>query len=270
MAAATFMTDITEIITQAVEAAAMIGSLWSSFKVVDQARDYYNLYNAQRQFYYSTFQIGAEAPLAATVYNTNIAIINYIGADAELYKSTGIFGGNMGDSLGWWQRHAAVFGTTQSAPILNEEYTQDRALLFSHWANIMFRFEESNADLLNDIRWDHRMKLHNVGLKQQSNAVSGLAVAEGQREDTLTRTSSYFAEMSGSLAERRGLVQAHKDVQARYAAMANGQLPQLGSTPTPPTYHSQPMAQPSAQGNGVETFPLGTMPAIGDHFRRVN
>jgi hypothetical protein len=220
MAAATFETDLVEIITQAAEAAAMVGSLWSSFKVVDQARDYYNLYNRQRQFYYSTFQQGAEAPLALDVYNTAIPVLSYTDADALLYANTGVFGGSMSDTGGWWTRRSASFGASPDAAILAEEFNQDDVLTHSHWENVLFRFEESNTDILSDQRWDHRMKLHNVALKQQSAVLSGLASAEGQREDAMSATSSRLADMGNSLAERRGMIQGHKDVQARYAQLS--------------------------------------------------
>lgn len=269
MATASFVTDLTEIITQAVEAAAMVGSLWSSAKMVSQARSYYNLYNTQRQFYYSAFQLGAEAPLAATVYGTSIAVINYTRAAAEEYLPTGVFNGAMGDTQGWWTRHSAMFGQAPSIDILTEEYAQDRVLVQGHWTNVMYRFEESNVDLLNDQRWDHRMKLHNVAMKRQSEVVSELASGVGLRESVMSNTSSYLADAASSLAERRGLVRAHKDVQARYAELTSGS----GSVYTPPPRGSASYRDPNGgvrpAGNGVQTFALGTMPAVGDHFRPV-
>lgn len=266
MATASFVTDITEIITQAAEAAAMIGSLWSSFGVVNQARQYYNLYNTQRQFYYTTFQQGAELPLAIEVYNTNIAVRNYTAAANEPYLTTGVFSGAMGDTVGWWTRHNAMFGDSPATSILSDEYAQDRMLMLGHWSNVMFRFEESNVDLLNDQRWDHRMKLHNAALKEQSAVVSALASAEGQREETLTKTASYYAEVSNSLAERRGLVRAHKDVQARYAELSAGSMSQAAYVP----------GQSNRGSNGGSSSYRASPsawhmePSDNDHFRDVN
>jgi hypothetical protein len=226
MAAAVFETDLTEIITQALEGAAMVGSLWSSFGVVDLARSYYNLYHAQRQFYYSTFQQGAEAPLAVAVYNTPLVTMQYAATAAQLYSPTGVFGDAMGNSpTPWYIRHSLMFGTIPAAAILNDELTQDQLLTESQWTNVMFRFSEVNFDLLSEQRWDHRMKLHNVALKQMSTVLGGLASAVELREDNMTSRASNFADMSNSLAQRRGLVQGHKDVQARYAALANSSSP---------------------------------------------
>jgi hypothetical protein len=220
MAAAVFETDLTEIITQAIEAAAMLGSLWSSFGVVDLARSYYNLYNAQRQFYYTTFQQGAEAPLAVTVYNTPLVTLQYAATAAQLYSPTGVFGGAMGVSpQPWCTRRGLMFGAGMPTSIIEDELFQDQELVESQWTNVMYRFAEVNFDLLSDQRWDHRMKLHNVALKQMSTVLSGLASAVELREDTMTSRASYFADVSNSAAQKRGMVQGHKDVQARYAAL---------------------------------------------------
>jgi len=264
MATASFVTDLTEIVTQAVEAAAMVGSLWSSFEVVEQARAYYNLYNSQRQFYFSVFQTGAEAPLATSVYNTPIPVLNYAAQRNELYLPTGVFGGAMGDTLGWWTRRGAMFGEAQGNPtIYAEEYAPDRILTLGHWTNIMYRYEESLFDTLSDQRWDHRMKLHNVALKEQSKVISGLASAENQREDTITQTGSYLAEMSNSLAQRRGNIQGHKDVQQRYAELGNS----AGGTYAGMS-RSAPAPRAPAQTYGLGS--QGASQALPGHFETVN
>jgi hypothetical protein len=262
MAAATFQTDLTEILTQVIEAAAMLGSLWSSAKMVEQARSYYNLYRTQRQFYYSTFQTGAEAPLAAAVYGTPIVPINYANASAVLYSSIGVFGGSMGEASGWWERHGLMFGTAVSDTILSDEYLPDRALMQSQWVNVMFRFEESNFDLLSDQRWDHRMKLHNVAMKQQSAVVSELASGAALREDVMTKTSSYLGDAANSLAERRGMIQGHKDAQARYAEIANSSGSVYRASPRSAATYRDPSAN-----SGAQTFAYGSNPSGNDHFR---
>lgn len=267
MATATFMTDLTEIITQALEGAAMIGSLWSSFGVVDLARSYYNLYNAQRQFYYSTFQVGAEAPLAVAVYNTPLVTMQYAGTAALLYGAQGVFGGAMGSSaLPWYTRHSLMFGATPAAAILSDELTQDQLLVESQWTNVMFRFSEVNFDLLSEQRWDYRMKLHNVALKQMSTVLGSLASSVEQREGIMSDRASNFAGMANSLAQRRGLVQGHKDVQARYASLANansttygimksGGNPSAMGSSTPYSASAYALNSPAAIAGGQALFP---------------
>lgn len=259
MAAATFQTDLTEIITQAVEAAAMVGSLWSSFGVVDLARSYYDLYNAQRQFYYTTFQVGAEAPLAISVYNVAVPVTDYTGSLAQLYSPTGVFGGAMGQSpLAWARSHALTFGSVPAPAIISDEVAQDYGLIQSQWANVMFRFAEVNFDLLSEQRWDHRMKLHNVAMKQMSTVLGSLASSVEQREDTLSARASNFADMSNSLAERRGLIQGHKDARARYAALSNSSAPQS----TPVSSKRAVSAPVVSAPYSATTYPLGTMPGM--------
>lgn len=238
----------------------MIGSLWSSFGVIDLARNYYNLYNAQRLFYYSVFQQGAEAPLAVTVYNTPLVTMQYAATAAQLYSPTGVFGGAMGVSpQPWCTRRGLMFGAGMPTSIVEDELFQDQELVESQWTNVMYRFAEVNFDLLSDQRWDHRMKLHNVAMKQMSTVLSGLASAVEAREDTMTSRASYFADISNSAAEKRGLVQGHKDVQARYASLSNSAggsygIAQWGGSPS--------KASVSPQG-GATTYALGTQP--GQH-----
>lgn len=50
MASAAFVTDTTEIITQATEAAAGIAGILNAFKIIDLQRKYFNLYKQQRDF----------------------------------------------------------------------------------------------------------------------------------------------------------------------------------------------------------------------------
>jgi hypothetical protein len=257
MATASFVTDLTEIITQAVEAAAMIGSLWSSFGVVDQAQQYYNLYAAQRNFYYNTFQTGAEAPLAQIVYRTPYPMLSYATAAGYLYNTPGFFAGQIANPVPWWSRHAAMFGTTPSARIQSDELQQDYNLIQTQWVNVMFRFEEWYFDTLSDLRWDHRMKLHNVGLKKMSTVLSALASSVGQREDVMTAQASYLAGITNSAAEKRGLAQGHRDVQQLYGSFVNS----AGSTyATPRT--GVPARSTKPTGSDFQTFPYGTMPGM--------
>jgi hypothetical protein len=258
MATASFVTDLTEIVTQAVEAAAMVGSLFSSLAAVDQARDYYNLYNQQRQFYYNVFQKGAEAPLAAMVYTTAITNIDYAGTAKEVYGPTGPLKQQITSTLGWWNRHSLMYGASPSQPIVSEELQLDEIALESHWANMMYRYDESLVDLLNDQRWDHRMKLHNVALKQQSAVISGLSSAVDLREENMSATGSYLANVANSLAQRRGLIQGHKDAQSRYAEMASTSS-NIFKAPT------ETARQPA------QTWGLGSQPSsMPGHFENVN
>jgi hypothetical protein len=246
MATASFVTDLTEIVTQAIEAAAMVGSLFSSLAAIDQARAYYNLYNQQRQFYYNVFQKGAEAPLAAMVYTTAITNIDYAGTAEEVYGPTGPLKQQITGTFGWWSRHALMYGASLSQIILDEEVSQDEAALESHWSNMMYRYDESIVDLLNDKRWDHRMKLHNVALKQQSAVISGLSSAVDLREENM------------SAAQRRGLIQGHKDAQSRFAEMSSSSS-NIFKAP------KETARQPA------QTWGLGSQPsAMPGHFENVN
>lgn len=193
MAAAAFVTDLTEIATQVAEAAAGIGSVLASFKLLDLAKDYYRLYDQQRQFYYNTFQAGVEAPLAQEVYLDTTPVLDYAARVYTAYNnSTGPFGGQSANGRTWWERHAEAYGAAPD-PRLAQEYYTDEARVKSDWTNYLFRFEESYYDLRLDIRWRRRIALHNIGIKQGTNVSSSLG-------DALSGYQSHIADLSSQLA----------------------------------------------------------------------
>lgn len=193
MAAAAFVTDLTEIATQIAEAAAGIGSVLSSFKLLDISKDYYRLYQRQREFYYSTFQMGVEAPLRNEVYSDPMPTLDYASRVATAYNhATGPFGGEASNAKGWWERHAATYGAPLDERLLRE-YPLDEARIKSDWTNYLFRFEESYYDTRMDIRWRKRIALHNIGIKQGTAVSSSMA-------DALSGYQSHIADLGSQLA----------------------------------------------------------------------
>lgn len=184
--------DTTEIATQVAEVAAGIGSLVSGFKVIELAKDYYDLYRDQREYYYNVFQNGVEAPLASEVNQISPYNANYAARTASLYNQyTGPFGGAVTDGRGWWARHAAMYGDVPDEKITS--YEADAARIKSDWTNYMFRFEEEWADTRNDIRWNRRLAVHNLGVKQ------GTAVA-ASLNSSLNEYQNHIADFSNQLA----------------------------------------------------------------------
>jgi hypothetical protein len=187
-----FIYDETEAITQVVEAASAIGSLMQSFKSVAIAQQYYNLYAAQRQFYFSTFQQGVELPLIGDLSTDLPYTRNYAARmTTMLNANTGPYGGSSTDTVGWWTRHAAMYGSTPDSRIT--ESAVDLPRVESDWANYLFRFEEYWYDVRNDQRWYKRMAVHNMGIKQGSAVVPALQYG-------LTNLTSQIGDMADQLA----------------------------------------------------------------------
>lgn len=203
MATANFVVDTTELLTQAAEAAAGIGSIVVGFKNVELARKYYNLYKRQQDFYYDVFQSGVEIPLLQEVYNLPYYAKDYAARVATLYNSvTGPFGGASGDTLGWWTRHANMYGVTPDSHIT--ELDADLVRLQSDWTNYLFRFEELWADVRNDSRWARRLLVHNIGLKQGAQVSASLNSSLKEYQGHITDLSSQLAAYGNGIAKFAG------------------------------------------------------------------
>lgn len=241
MATANFVTDITEIITQAAEAAAGIGSILAGFKNVELARKYYDLYAEQRNFYYDVFHNGVEAPLINELYTIPVYARQYATRVATLYNGvTGPFGGQSGDILGWWTRHANMYGAAVDAQIT--ELDTDQARLQSDWTNYLFRFEELWADVRNDTRWTRRLAAHNLGIKQGS-AVSATL------NSSLTEFQGHISDMASQLA-------TYGNGIARYAGYKRGMADTVDDFNSGAAYERARVLEGSHLRMPSETMPL--------------
>lgn len=252
--------DVVEIATQVAEAAGALGSLYTGFKLLVVARNYYSLYKQQRDFYYSTFQYGVEAPLAAETFAVPVLRLDYSAQAGTIYDSaTGPFGGESGDIGGWWDRHAAMYNTVRDP--YNTELVPDTAALQSDWANYLFRFEEHYNDVMNDIRFTRRLGIHNIGLKQGSYIGAALGTSFSNYEDMLDGTADALSATANGATMyagyRKGLTDTYDDFvrnsyRNNYATLdvTTGQLtPQAVTLASSP---SQTPAKPRGMGTGPQ------------------
>lgn len=206
--------DVVEIATQVVEAIGTIVSAYASFKLLEVARDNYNLWKEQREYYYNTFQYGVEKPLAAEIFAVGVRQLDYSQQAATIYDAnTGPLGGDAGDSAAWLNRHAAMYNTLADQDIT--EAPVDLARLKSDWANYLFRFEEHDVDVFNDVRWGRRIAIHNIGIKQGTAISSALATSFSAYEDSMNDTADQFAQIANGAAAyagyRRGMTDTYDD-----------------------------------------------------------
>lgn len=215
MAAATI--DTVEIATQAAEAAGALGSVYTGYKLLSVARDYYKLYQQQRDFYYSTFQNGVEAPLAVETFNVPIKQLDHTAQAATIYDTaTGPLGGQSGDIGGWWDRHAAMYHTQRDDIITS--LPADLARLQSDWANYLFRFEEHYVDVFNDIRFNRRLGVHNIGLKQGSYISAALSTGFSNYEDMLDGTADALSATANGASMYAGYRKGLTDTYDNFAS----------------------------------------------------
>ncbi len=226
MATASFVTDLTELLTQGIEAAAGIAGVVNSFKLVELAQDYYDLYAHQREFYYNTFQQGVEAPLASEIYADPKPVKNYAERLRHMTdQATGPLGGESTDALGWAQRHSATYGSSVPEQLRGEIEVARQAIM-SDWANYMFRFEETYYDVRMDIWWRKRLALHNLGMKEGTAISSSLGDALGQYQSHIQDFGNQLATYGNGVARyvgyRKGLADVADDFdQVEYTPRAD-------------------------------------------------
>lgn len=228
MASASFVTDLTEILTQVAEAAAGIASILTGFKILSLARKYYDLYEEQREYYYDTFQVGVELPLATEAYADPPYVMDYAGRVASAYDAgTGPFGGACTDAAAWWQRHGAAYNLPVNDARLVKELTPALAGIKSDWTNYLFRLEEQFYDVTNDIRWRKRMALHNLGIKQGTAIAAALDSALGQYVSHVQDFGNQLATYGNGIAKYVGYKKGLADTADDFRRMEyNQRVPQ--------------------------------------------
>lgn len=208
MATASFVVDTTEIATQAAEAAAGLGSFLSGLQNIELSRKYYDLYNQQRQFYYNTFQNGAERSLASAAYSAPVYVLAYgTRAQTVLDSTTGPLGTAATDVTAWITRRAGMYAQDMDDRITSLEV--DMARIKSDWVNYLYRFEELWADIRNDTRWANRLTVHNIAIKQGTAITAALSGAVREYSSQITDLASQLATYGNGIAKyagyRRGL-----------------------------------------------------------------
>ena len=217
MAGAAFVPDLTQTFTEAAEAAAGIAGILNAFKVVELQKDYYNLYKQQRDFYYNTFHTGVEAPLAADTYSDLPYYLDYVGRVSSAYAEDGPFNKDVTDTLGWWGRHASIY-SADTDPAMQIELLAEEAKIRSDWTNYLLRFEEHYFDVVNDIRWNKRITVHNIGIKQGTAIAAALDSSLGEFTGHLHNFGDQLATYGNGIAKyvgyRRGLSDTSDDFNA--------------------------------------------------------
>lgn len=252
---ATANVDVTEIATQVIEAAATVASGIQNLKIIEVSKDYYNLYKAQRDFYYDNFQLKVEAPLIGEIYSIPYYNRDYSGRLAELFNiNYGPFGGASTDIEGWWTRHAEMYGDSKDDRITALEL--DTARLQVEWANHFFRFEENWADMQNDARWEKRMTVHNIANKVGTNVSSSLNGALASYTDHIQDFGSMLATYGNGAASfvgyRRGLADVSDDFRTGTDFMGSARDVTFGTQGTRGVISNYGAREVQAQRNGYQ------------------
>jgi hypothetical protein len=205
---------------------AQLANVQSSYDTL--AKNYFILYQTQRNFYFSNFQLSGEAPFATEQFGIPFYTPDYVGLFNTGYFPPGVwylfnpeiaireqaFGGP--SLYGYWARMAARYGTTQND---GGSVEVDFACILDDWNSYQNRYEEHKRDVFNERRWANQQGSLSYGVKEAYTVERGLATsfsifdeAQGQlisEDDTLMNGLATFAgyrQIQKALREDLGTV----------------------------------------------------------------
>jgi len=205
-------------------AASVISALLGAYIAVaytDLAQKYYEMYDSQRQFYYTNFQNSAngEAGLLTQVFINPLAGNGVSGtfyAPQYLTQAANVsgFDTNGGFSSVWWQDHANTYNDVPfsyannprgySTAGIGEPEALDKAATIDDYDTYMYRYEEHRMDVYNERTWEWQNQALNFGIKQANVVESGLATSFKFLDESMGNMSDWFATQSNGLAKYAG------------------------------------------------------------------
>ncbi|MGB6976131.1 MAG: hypothetical protein WBE18_01545 [Gammaproteobacteria bacterium] len=191
---------------------AALASVQSDYN--DLATNYFTLYQIQRDFYFSNFQIAGEAPFASEQFGIAFYTPDYTGTFHTGYFPPGawyLFNPTLTGRIaalgsvsvaGYWQGYASRYSIS-SLTLDSSSYAMDLASTNDDWNSYMNRYEEHKRDVFNERRWANQMGSLSYGVKEAYMVERGLATsfevfdkAQGQlisEESTMANGLATFA-----------------------------------------------------------------------------
>lgn len=208
--------DVTEIATQVIEAAGAIASAYTSYKIIDLAEDYYQLYAAQRYFYYNTFQQGVELPLTEYIASYNLPLPDFTARIARVVNGSYDFGTYpLAFADAWYGRRASMYGMDKSTyvePFIDESLE----LIKVDWVNYSFRRERMWSDEQQDRWWSRRLAVHNIGIKQGNSVAPFLGASLEGYQDHIRDAGNMLASYGNGFARYVGYQRGLADVRDNF------------------------------------------------------
>lgn len=205
-------------------AAAAISALLGAYIAIaytDLAQKYYDMYDAQRQFYYNNFQNNTSGesglltqvfvnPLAGNGQSGTSYTPQYLAQAANIagFDTQGAF------SSDWWQFHANMYNDAPFSAANNprgysiagigEPEALDKAATIADYDTYLFRYEEHRKDVYDERTWEWQNQALNFGIKQANVVESGLATSFKFLDESMGNMSDWFATQSNGLAKYAG------------------------------------------------------------------
>lgn len=201
-------------------AAAAIANLAIQLKYIDLANDYYDLYDAQRQFYYSNFQNNpnGELGLLNQVFNSPLAGNGQSGTSynpgyTPQSASVEVFDNTEFGSSQWWSHHTYMYNDTPftqgfdgygNVVTNGQPEFLDRRATTTDFDNYLYRYEEHRKDVYDERTWEWQNQSLNFGVKQANVAQSGIATSFSFLDLATTNMADWFATQANGLSRYSG------------------------------------------------------------------
>lgn len=191
------------------------------------AVNYFNDYQAQRNFYFNNFQLSGEAPFATEQFGVAFYAPDYVGVFNTGYFPPGawylfnLFLPNRVTALGstsvagYWQQYARRYtpsGGTVSLEI-SSTFAMETAEILDDWNSYLNRYEEHKRDVFNERRWANQMGSLSYGVKEAYTVERGLGTAFWTFDEAQGQLISADASIGNGLATFAGYRQMQKAIR---------------------------------------------------------
>lgn len=213
------------------------------YKYLSLASDYYDIYKAQRDFYYTNFAnynggspIGFEAAFTDQVFDNPLLPQGQSGTLYQpQYIAQNALISNFADPASspnffkdWWLNHANMYGDIEmneanfSGPLMSawEPDEVDLQATIDDYSTYLERYEEHRKDVYDERTWEWQNQSLNSSVKQASVVQSGLATSFGFLDEASTGLSDWFSTQSNGLSTYSAYRKAEAGTTAMLAARA--------------------------------------------------
>jgi len=216
--------------TSTVSIAAAFLQTLINLQYLNLARDYYNLYKDQRDFYYNTFQQNGELPFANEQFSVAQYNPDYVGLfnagilpPGALYIFKPIYNNRRVNFIsGAISRHARMYNAQVEQSTSLEV---DLACTYTDWFSYQFRYEEHKRDVFNERRWANQMDALSYGIKEAATVERGLATSFNAMDEASTKLGNSFAVLGDGYA----LYKNRKNVINNFLGMPAAELKPINS-----------------------------------------
>lgn len=201
-----------------------VASIYASAAFLDIGQDYYDLYKEQRDFYYSSYQLGAESPFAAEVFGEPVYVENMAGAYADMSNDFLAF---FEPYEGWYERKMVMYHMPSFVNLsTHSSQAIDRVAHQDDWGNYIASRERHLQDVYSNRRFSRQLDSLNVGIKQGTAVERGLASSFAVLDEAYGTAGGFFATQANGLGRMSGYFDARRSIDlAEFSSRTFGELP---------------------------------------------